>query len=50
MSDKLQFVVVPAYVDKLKFVGHSNERHRCQAGNRARLWLLLVVGPSARQE
>jgi hypothetical protein len=22
MSDKLQFVVEPAYVDKLKFVGH----------------------------
>jgi hypothetical protein len=23
MSNKLQFVVVPAYVDKLKFVGQS---------------------------
>jgi hypothetical protein len=25
MSDKLQFVVVPAYVGELKFVGHSKE-------------------------
>ena len=25
MSDKLQFVVVPAYVDKLKFVGQLIE-------------------------
>jgi hypothetical protein len=23
MSDKLQFVVLPAHIDKLKFVGHK---------------------------
>ena len=32
MSDKLQFVVLAAYVDKLKFVGHSDNRFTLKRG------------------